>query len=179
MALLMIASVSRPAPSSCIWITTFAPECPAVRCTVPCLGLPALTRTSGDSIPWSMLFLMMCTRGSLSFSMTVLSSSVSAPSVVITISLPSSLERSRTRRLNLLKVPPIGIIRIPIVLSLSSQVMRSTSSAISDSTESPKAAEVCVRRACTVTSSPTRSTRPSSFSEGTRILAIESCLARC
>ena len=62
--------------------------------------------------------------------MTVLSSSVSAPEVSSSISLPSSWERSRTSRLNLLKVVPMGSMRMFMALSRSSEVSRSTSSAI-------------------------------------------------
>ena len=76
--------------------------------TVPRGGLPAAARASGPSMPWSQLLRMRWTSGSPSRSMTVLSSSVSAPSVTRSISLPSSAERSCTSRLNRLKVVPMG-----------------------------------------------------------------------
>ena len=50
-ALDLIASTSRPAPSSVIRISTLAPECIADRWIVPCLGFPAASLTSGSSMP--------------------------------------------------------------------------------------------------------------------------------
>ena len=46
---------------------------------VPCSLLPAATRTSGISMPWSMELRTRCTSGSPIFSSTVLSSSVVSP----------------------------------------------------------------------------------------------------
>ena len=60
--------------------------------------------------------------------MTVLSSSVSAPSVTISIFLPNSAERSRTRRRNRLKIVPIGNIRISIDVSRRLKISRSLDS---------------------------------------------------
>ncbi|OPZ24954.1 MAG: hypothetical protein BWZ01_02710 [Deltaproteobacteria bacterium ADurb.BinA179] len=51
MALDLMASVSRPAPSSLTEMSTFAPECSAVSLMVPSAGLPAAFLASGDSIP--------------------------------------------------------------------------------------------------------------------------------
>ena len=98
--------------------------------------------------------------------MTVLSSSVSAPSVVSSISFPSSTDRSRTSLLNRLNVVPIGSIRMLIALSRSSQVSRSTSSAMATSSVSFLRSAIWLKRAWTVTSSPTRFTSRSSFSDG-------------
>ncbi len=108
--------------------------------------------------------------GSLSFSITVLSSSVSSPTVVKTTSRPRSVDKSRTSRLNLLKVAPMGTILIFMVLSRNSALRRSTSSARNLSCPSSPSFAIWVSRACTVTSSPTRLTSSSSFDDGTRIL---------
>ncbi|OPZ24953.1 MAG: hypothetical protein BWZ01_02709 [Deltaproteobacteria bacterium ADurb.BinA179] len=102
--------------------------------------------------------------------MTVLSSSVSSPDVAKFTSLPSSVERSLTRRLNLAKMVPIGSMRMPIALSLSSAVRRSTSSETRVRSVSFLWAESWESLACTVTSSPTRFTRESSLWDATRML---------
>ncbi len=61
-------------------------------------GLPAFARTSGISMPWSQELRTMCISGSLMASMMVRSSSVSAPSMVNWICLPSATDMSRTTR---------------------------------------------------------------------------------
>ena len=122
-----------PAPSSSIAIETNAPLCSALKTTVPCGFLPAASRTAGVSIPWSTELRIRWTSGSLSFSITVLSSSVYAPSVTSSISFLRSFERSLTSRLNLEKIVPIGSIRMSIVVSRSSRIRRSPCSASVDS----------------------------------------------
>ena len=71
------AVASRPPPSSLTSTAMLPPRWQASRCSVPTAGLPLATRTSGISMPWSMLLRTRCTSGSPIFSSTVLSSSVS------------------------------------------------------------------------------------------------------
>ena len=110
-------------------------------------------------MPWSMELRKRCTSGSFRRSMTVLSSSVSAPWVVRSICLPSSAERSRTRRRNLEKVEPMGSMRTESVESRSSSVSRSNSSDKVMKSWSSFSPATWVIGAWTMTNSPTRSTR--------------------
>ena len=115
-------SGSIPAPSSFISITTWLPSWYADKLTVPILGLPFARRASGVSTPWSQEFLIMCKSGSPIDSITCLSSSVSSPDMINSISLPVSLAISRTTRGNLLNTLPIAIILVFIIASCSSVV---------------------------------------------------------
>ncbi|OPZ59520.1 MAG: hypothetical protein BWY87_00962 [Deltaproteobacteria bacterium ADurb.Bin510] len=173
-ALARIAALSRPLPSSRTLTSTLEPACSAESSMVPPAGLPAEMRASGLSMPWSRLLRIRCTSGSPSFSSTVLSSSVSPPRVLNSISLPSSAERSRTRRLKRPKVEPIGSMRMLMVFSRSSAESRSTSSATPRISASLRFRASWLRRAWTITSSPTRLTSSSSLSEATRRLAAAS-----
>ncbi len=104
--------------------------------------------------------------------MTVLSSSVSAPSISSSTSLFSSIPKSCTRRRKRSKVVLSGSMRMLIEFSRSSAVNRSTASAISAISASSKRADASLRRACTVTSSPTTLISPSSLSAETRMDAL-------
>ena len=102
--------------------------------------------------------------------MTDLSSSVSAPSIVSSTFLPRSRARSCTRRRNFSKVERIGIMRIFIEFSRKDEVSRSISSETDAISTSSRCRAISLKRACTVTSSPTRFTNRSSLAAGTRRL---------
>ena len=165
------ASTSSPRPSSVTWISTLAPEWRAERWMVAVGFLPAARRASGDSMPWSMLLRIRCTSGSFNWSMTVLSSSVSAPSTVKSTSLCRSTPRSCTSRRNRSKVARKGSIRMLMEFSRSAAVTRSTASETSIRSGSSWRPAISLSRACTVTSSPTRLTSSSSLPVDTRRLA--------
>ncbi len=139
--------------------------------TRPMADLPEAARPSGSSNPWSIELRIKCTKGSLSRSMTVLSSSVSSPIVTSSIFLPRSRARSWIRRRKRPNSDPMGSIRTPMVESRSSSARRSISSATDLTAGSAQVAAICRRRDCAITSSPTRSMSSSSRSAGTRMLA--------
>ncbi len=176
-ALARMAAGSSPAPSSWISMQTLGPEWKAESRMVPRGGLPAAARASGPSIPWSQLLRMRWTSGSPSRSMTVLSSSVSAPSVTRSISLPSSAERSCTSRLNRPKVVPMGTMRTSRVESRSSVERRSRSSETASSSGASSREAMRASRAWAMTSSPTRSTSRSSLAAPTRRVELASTAA--
>ena len=89
----------------------------------PVSGLPAARRSAGLSRPWSPLLRTMCVSGSLISSSTWRSSSVSAPSMVSSIFLSISRDRSRTSRGSLFQALPIGCMRVFITPSCRSEVM--------------------------------------------------------
>ena len=113
---------------------------------------------------------MTWTSGSASRSIIVLSSSVSSPAVVRSISLPRSRDRSWTRRRKRPNSEPIGTMRMPIIASRSAEVRRSISSATP--LVPPPAEASWVSRAWAMTSSPTRSIISSSRSAGTRMVEV-------
>ena len=100
-----------PRPSSRTSMTTLPPAWRAERCSVPVAGLPAATRSSGPSSPWSSELRIRCTSGSPSASTTVRSSSVSLPTSSSSTCLPSLVDRSRTRRGKRRNTASTGIIR--------------------------------------------------------------------
>ncbi|MNY37148.1 hypothetical protein D3C86_1716860 [compost metagenome] len=87
-----------PFPSSAISMTMRPERCRAARRTVPSAGLPAASRSSGLSSPWSMALRSMWVIGSARRSTTVLSTSVSSPDVTRRTRLPVISATSRTRR---------------------------------------------------------------------------------
>ncbi len=93
---------------------------------VPVSFLPAAARCSGVSRPWSSALRTRCTKGSLIFSSTVLSSSVFSPVSLSSTFLPSLRERSWTMRGKRLNAKLIGSMRICITLSCSSRVLRAS-----------------------------------------------------
>ncbi len=116
---------SSPAPSSSTVMTTWLPRCSAEMPMVPTSALPARTRASGRSMPWSMQLRMTCISGSDSSSTISLSSSVSAPEIIRRISFPASREILRTTRDSLSNTWPSGTIRtsrIPLCSSSSRRV---------------------------------------------------------
>ena len=111
MALARIFSRFNPPPSSETWITMLPESWKAFSETFPHAGLPRARRSSTGSMPWSSELRTRCISGSPIFSTTLLSSSVSAPVMISSISLPRSLETSRTTRLKRVKVSPICTMR--------------------------------------------------------------------
>ena len=116
-ALLRIFSRSRPAPSSAILITTSPLAFSAERVTVPDSSLPLSTRTSGISMPWSILFRMICISGSPICSIIFLSTSVSSPTSTSFAFLFSFFVISRTIRFIFIKVASKGTMRSSMTLS--------------------------------------------------------------
>jgi hypothetical protein len=92
-------------------MTMWSPSWRAAIRTVPEAGLPAATRASGDSTPWSTALRMMWTSGSLISSRTFLSSSVSAPSMTRSTCFLKPWARSRTALGYALKMVETGSIR--------------------------------------------------------------------
>ena len=80
---------------------------------MPVSDLPALSRTSGASMPWSALFRIRWIIGSPSSSMMLLSISVSSPTSCSSIFLPLALARSRSMRGNFEKTVFTGTMRMP------------------------------------------------------------------
>ena len=126
-AFFRIFSRFMPLPSSRTSITIEPPWCEAARVKVPVSDLPALIRSSGDSIPWSRLLRTKCVNGSVIFSTRPLSSSVASPCVTRLIFLSSLFARSRNMRGKRLKTVDMGIMRIDITASCKSRVLRSKS----------------------------------------------------
>ncbi len=89
---------SMPAPSSAISMTTWPDSWYARRVSVPRRGLPAASRASGVSMPWSTELRTTWVSGSLTASSRVRSSSVSRPCMTRSTSLPHWADRSRTTR---------------------------------------------------------------------------------
>ena len=174
-ALARILSRFRPPPSSPTLMTMSPPSWNAARVRVPLAGLPAATRSSGDSMPWSSELRTRCTRGSLIFSSTVLSTSVCSPIICNSMSLPSLELRSRTSLGKRLKDTVIGSMRILSTFCCSSRVLRSNWAMPSRrlSARSLSTASNCsltwVNMDWVMTSSPTRLIRSSTLSMPTRI----------
>ena len=124
MALRRTLSGSIPAPSSVISMLTCPPSWNARKCRRPVAGLPAATRASAVSMPWSIELRTMWTSGSLIASMTVRSSSVSLPSSSRSTCLPHVSDRSRTTRGSLFHTLAMGCMRVRMTPSCSSVVMR-------------------------------------------------------
>ncbi len=171
-ALARMRGRDRPRPSSETSTTTLPPWWLAASFTVPLAGLPAARRSAGVSMPWSMLLRTMWVSGSLSFSITLLSSSVCSPCRCSSTCLPRRVAVSRTSLGKRLKMKLIGSMRIDITDSCRSRVLCSSW------------ARACCRRswrlgsscspswpsmAWVITSSPTRLIRLSIFSTLTRI----------
>ena len=125
MALARIRSTFMPAPSSATSIMTWLPSCTARRRSVPSGSLPAASRTSGGSMPWSSELRTACVSGSLMASSKLLSSSVSWPSICSRTRRPSVCERSRTMRGIFEKTFDTGCMRAFITLSRRSAVTMS------------------------------------------------------
>ena len=109
-----------PRPSSWMRIKMPPDSWQADSVSLPCAGLPAASRASGDSRPWSRPLRTRCISGSAMRSTTDLSSSVSPPTISSATSLPSSAAVSRTTRLKREKVSPIGTMRnfsVPLRIS--------------------------------------------------------------
>ena len=102
---------SMPRPSSRTEMITLPPAWRAEISSVPVAGLPAATRSSAGSRPWSSELRTRCTSGSPSASTTVRSSSVSLPTSLSSTCLSSFVERSRTSRGKRRKTASTGIIR--------------------------------------------------------------------
>ena len=171
-AFLRIFAAFKPRPSSSIWMTMKPPWWKARSVIVPAAGLPAATRASGISMPWSAELRIMWTSGSLNSSTMLRSSSVSSPSSERTISFPCWRARSRTSRDIFWKVLRIGTIRSDIAVRWRSEVMPRSW---------PRQRErwalvialssgFCTTIDCAMTSSPTRSMRPSSLTVSTRTM---------
>ena len=116
------ASPSIPAPSSATRIRTWRRSAAPKDGWLPRGGFPAARRTSGDSMPWSMLLRIRCISGSFNWSITVLSSSVSAPSIgefhfLVQIAR-QVVDQPRKRS----KVARIGSMRMLIEVSRSADV---------------------------------------------------------
>ncbi|MCY1558599.1 hypothetical protein D9M68_955490 [compost metagenome] len=107
-------------------------------------------------MPWSMALRTRWVRGSPMRSTTVLSSSVSAPSTCKTMSLPSSLETSRTTRWKRLNVPPICTIRRVRAQSRTSSTRRESELVASISSPIPLWMAPRLAPAPAMISSPTR-----------------------
>ncbi len=174
MAFCRTRSRSTPAPSSVMTMRTSPPAWSARSRTVPWAGLPAARRFSGVAMPWSRDVRRMWTSGSLSWSMTCLSTSVSPPSPTKTTSLPSSPARSRTSRRKVPYRPPMGTMRSPRVSSRSLAATRSSSSAMARAAGSWVPAVCSDSRDWMMASSPTRSTSRSRRVASTRMLAAPS-----
>ena len=108
---------SMPLPSSETSITIRPLRWAADRRTVPSGPFPAATRTSGRSRPWSMALRIIWVMGSVSRSMTVLSTSVPSPSVTRRTCLPVMAATSRTRRGMRWNTDLTGWARMAITLS--------------------------------------------------------------
>ena len=105
-------------------MTIMFPSLAALRIRVPVSSFPAATRSSGVSIPWSTELRTQCMIGSRRSSTTVLSNSVSSPSITRLTLRPRSRLKSRTTRGKRLKIVPIGTIRIFMTPSCNSLEMR-------------------------------------------------------
>ena len=103
-------SGSIPFPSSDISIKTWSFSLDAFIRILAGRGLPAARLSSGNSMPWSTAFLIICIRGFPSPSIMERSSSMSCPSRSRVTSFPSFLARSRTILGNLSIKLSIGII---------------------------------------------------------------------
>src|SRR5437879_4310379 len=118
-----------------------------------------------------------CRRGSLIFSMTDLSSSVSSPASSTTTCLRTASARSRTKRGKRAKRVRTDTMRTARTLWWSSRVWRSMRATISWTLTMPSgvsSATACASMVCVVTSSPTRSTRRSTLSTATRMAVASS-----
>src|SRR6266496_2059968 len=113
------SAASIPAPSSAMVITTWFDSWAAESRMVPVADLPLARRSPGLSIPWSTLLRIMWTRGSPSSSMIALSTRVSSPCRISSISFPCWRLRSRTRRGNRSKTFRMGSIRTAMIVSWS------------------------------------------------------------
>ena len=91
-------STSMPLPSSVTSRLIWLPDWRAAKRIRPISRLPFLSRLTGFSIPWSMALRMMWVSGSRTISIISRSSSTSPPSKSTMTCLPSSFDRSRTRR---------------------------------------------------------------------------------
>src|SRR4028118_1381909 len=85
---------------------------PARRVSRPAADLPAARRRSGASMPWSTELRTRWVSGSLTASSSVLSSSVSLPSISRRTVLPTWMPRSRTTRGSLDQMGAIGCSRL-------------------------------------------------------------------
>jgi hypothetical protein len=162
-------SLLRPPPSSTTSMTMLPESWKALSSTRPFAGLPAAARAAGGSMPWSMAFLTRCISGSPIFSTTDLSSSVSAPLITSSMSLPSSLETSRATRWKRLKVSPICTMRSCRAESRMLSTSRESTEVASTRVPSPLFRASRLAEAPAITSSPTRSMSWSSLSAWMRI----------
>ncbi|CFW42992.1 Uncharacterised protein [Bordetella pertussis] len=78
-AFLRMRSRLRPPPSSLTSMAMLPPLCCAESTSWPTGSLPAATRLSGVSMPWSRLLRTRCVKGSMMRSIRLLSSSVARP----------------------------------------------------------------------------------------------------
>ena len=182
----LIFSGTMPPPSSSTVKTMWPCSWRAESLTIPVSGLPAATRSSLDSIPWSSAFRSMWTNGSRIFSITVLSISVSPPVTWKSSDLSSVLARSRIIRGNDEKTVPIGSMRTCIKSSCKSLTTFATWAAVlpSDSTRSSALYLVAIDRPIwtsrvrSITSSPTRFIRLSSRSTSMRMVCATAAFCR-
>ena len=123
-ALCLTFSTSMPRPSSEISMITRSSACLAFSLRTPSSGFPARRRSAGVSRPWSMALRRRWTSGSASSSTTVLSASVSSPSISRRICFSRRRARSRTSRLKRWKTCATGTMRTCITAVCRSSAMR-------------------------------------------------------
>src|SRR4051812_28555324 len=161
---------SMPAPSSATSTTTWPLSCRARRVSTPSVALPAAARPAAASMPWSTELRTRWVSGSLTASSSVLSSSVSRPSISRRTFLPHCRPRSRTTRGSLDQMWSIGCMRVFMTPSCSSLAIR-----FSRWEARTRSWSVCRPTYWTIwlrvsTSSPTSSISASSRSTSTRMV---------
>ena len=159
---------STPRPSSRTSITTPLPAWRAETVSRPRGGLPAATRSSGGSRPWSSALRTRWTSGSPIASTTVRSSSVSWPTSSRSTSLPRRDARSRTSRGSRSSTASTGIIRTPMTSSWSACALRVSSAIACPSPGTPAPATSASTWVRWTTSSPIACRRSSRRAAGTR-----------
>ena len=164
---------STPRPSSRTSITTPLPAWRAETVSRPRGGLPAATRSSGGSRPWSRALRTRWTSGSPIASTTVRSSSVSWPTSSRSTSLPRRDARSRTSRGSRSSTASTGIIRTPMTSSWSACALRVSSAIACPSPGTPDPATSASTWVRWTTSSPIACRRSSRRAAGTRTEAAE------
>src|SRR5216684_1031440 len=123
-ALRRSACASIPRPSSCTSTITLSRSRRAVSVSLPRAGLPAFSRVCGSSRPWSAALRTRCESGSPSASITVRSSSTSAPCTSSSMLLFSRCARSRTARGSRSVKDENGVSRALITRPCSSRAVR-------------------------------------------------------
>ncbi len=146
---------SIPLPSSLMINRMWSPSCSAESTTRPVRGLPAASRSSGISIPWSTALRTRCTSGSARASTRFLSRSVSSPTSSRLISFFRLRARSRTRRGKRPKTFLIGCMRVFITALCRSAVTTSRLETALAIASSPLLEPRRTSRLRTSTSSPT------------------------